>query len=124
MFKLFFTPLVLISIIVGCGQTKQSEYKEEIVEVADTKAQITIEGMSCQVGCATYIGEELEKMDGVVSADVDFETKLASVAYDNSLISEYGIINSINCFKDSAYSVSSVEVEIIQTIKKNKIDTH
>jgi len=124
MFKLFFTPLVLTSIIVGCGQTKQSEYKEEIVEVADTKADLIVEGMSCQVGCAAYIDEELEKIDGVVSADVDFESKSASISFDNSLISEYDIVNTINCLKDSAYTVASVDVEILKTIEKKKIDTH
>ena len=124
MFKLFFTPLVLISIIVGCGQTEQSEYKEEIVEVADTKADLIVEGMSCQVGCAAYIDEELEKIDGVVSADVDFESKSASISYDNSLISEYDIVNTINTLKDSSYSVTSVDVEILKPIEKKKIDTH
>ena len=46
--------------MIGCGLTNSSEYKEEILAVADTKAEMTIDGMSCQVGCAAYIDEELE----------------------------------------------------------------
>ena len=115
---------MLLSLIVGCGQSNPSELKEEVIEVADTKAELIVEGMSCQVGCAAYIDEELEKIDGVVSADVDFESKSASISFDNSLISEYDIVNTINCLKDSAYTVASVDVEILKTIEKKKIDTH
>ena len=124
MLKLFSTAAMIILLIIGCGQAKKSELKEDSIEIADTKAQIMIEGMSCQVGCANYIIEELEALEGVVSADVDFESKLASINYDNSLISEHNIISSINSLKDSAYFVSSVEVEIIKTIDKKKIETH
>ena len=124
MFKLFITPLLLVFLMIGCGQTISSKYKEEVLSVADTKAEMTIDGMTCQVGCAAYIDEELEKVSGVVSADVSFENKLASITYDNSLISEHDIVSAINSLKDSAYSVASVEVEILKTIEKKKIDTH
>ena len=124
MLKLFITPSLLFFLLIGCGQSNSSEYKEEVLAVADTKVEMTIDGMSCQVGCAAYIDEELEKVSGVVSADVSFENKLASITYDNSLISEHDIVSTINSLKDSAYSVASVEVEILKTIEKVKIDTH
>ena len=124
MLKLFITPSLLVFLLIGCGQSNSSEYKEEVLAVADTKAEITIYGMSCQVGCAAYIDEELEKVSGVVSADVSFENKLASITYDNSLISEHDIVSAINSLKDSAYSVASVDVEILKTVEKKKIDTH
>ena len=110
--------------MIGCGQSNSSEYKEEVLAVADTKVEMTIDGMSCQVGCAAYIDKELEKVSGVVSADVSFENKLASITYDNSLISEHDIVSAINSLKDSAYSVASVDVEILKTVEKIKIDTH
>ena len=124
MLKLFITPLLLILLIIGCGQSNSYVYKEEVLAVADTKAEMRIDGMSCQAGCAAYIDEELQKVSGVVSADISFENKLASITYDNSLINEYDIISIINSLKDSAYSVASVEVEILKTVEKKKIDTH
>ena len=124
MLKLFITPSLLVFLLIGCGQSNSSEYKDEVLAVADTKVEMTIDGMSCQVGCAAYIDEELEKFSGVVSANVSFENKLASVSYDNSLISEHDIISAINSFKDSAYSVASVDVEILKSVEKKKIDTH
>ena len=124
MLKLFMAPFLLLFFMIGCDQNNSSEYKEEVLAVADTKAEMTIDGMSCQVGCAAYIDEELEKVNGVVSADVSFENKLVSITYDNSFISEHDIISAINSLKDSAYSVASVDVEILKTVKKKKIDTH
>ena len=124
MLKLFITPSLLVFLLISCTQSNSSDYKEEVLAVADTKVEMTIDGMSCQVGCAAYIDEELEKVSGVVSADVSFENKLASISYDNSLISEHDIVSTINSLKDSAYSVASVEVEILKTIEKVKIDTH
>ena len=124
MLKLFITPSLLVFLMIGCGQSNSSEHKEEVLAVADTKVEMTIDGMSCQVGCAAYIDEELEKVSGVVSADVSFENKLASITYDNSLISEHDIVSTINSLKDSAYSVASVDVEILKTVEKKKIDTH
>ena len=110
--------------MIGCGQSNSYVYKEEVLAVADTKAEITIDGMTCQVGCAAHINEELEKVSGVVSADVSFENKLASITYDNSLINEYEIVSAINSLNDSAYSVASLDVEILKAVEKKKIDTH
>ena len=124
MLKLFITPSLLVFLLMGCGQSNSSEYKEEVLAVADTKAEMSIYGMTCQVGCAAYIDEELEKVSGVVSADVSFENKLASITYDNSLISEHDIVSTINSLKDSAYSVASLDVEILKVVEKKKIDTH
>ena len=124
MLKLFITPSLLVFLLIGCGQSNSSEYKEEVLAVADTKAEMNIDGMTCQVGCAAYIDEELEKVSGVVSADVSFENKLASITYDNSLISEYDIVSTINSLKDSVYFVASVDVEILKAVEKKKIDTH
>ena len=124
MLKLFITPSLLVFLLIGCNQSNSSKYKEEVFAVADTKAEMTIDGMSCQVGCAAYIDEELEKVSGVISADDSFENKLASITYDNSLICEHDIVSTINSLKDSAYSVASVEVEILKTIEKVTIDTH
>ena len=116
--KIIYYPSLLVFLLISCTQSNSSDYKEEFYN--DTKAEMTIDGMSCQVGCAAYIDEELEKVSGVVSADVSFENKLASISYDNTLISEHDIVSTINSLKDSAYSVASVEVGILKTIEKVK----
>ena len=116
--------IALISALFACTSDTKVDTKSEPLAVADATANFIIEGMSCQVGCAVYIDEELENMSGVVSSEVDYESKTAVVKYDNSLVSEYAMMDLINTVKDSAYQVASVEVEIIKSVEKNKIDTH
>ena len=117
--------ILLVFVIFGCAQPKTSDTQtDDAIEVADAKANFVIEGMSCQSGCASAINKALREMSGIVSSEVDFESKTAVVSYDNSLVSEYAMMDIINTLKDSAYEVSSVEVEIIKEVEKNKIDTH
>jgi len=123
MFKNFLTVLSIL-VLFSCGQNTTSEVENTVEVLADAKAEFGIEGMSCQVGCAAFINEELLNLEGVANAKVDFESKSAVVNYDNSLISEYTMIDLINTLKDSSYTVSSVEVEILQAVDNVKIDTH
>lgn len=116
--------ILFISVLFACGSENKVNIKSDTESVADATAHFIIEGMSCQVGCATYISQELEKMSGVVSSNVDFQSKKGVVKYDNSLVSEYAMMDLINSMKDSAYEVTSVEVEIIKSVEKNEIDTH
>lgn len=50
------------------------------------KAEFIIEGMSCEIGCARTIEKKLAKMEGVKSAKVDFDNKLAMVEYDEARV--------------------------------------
>lgn len=75
---------------VSCKKETTSETKE----VATTKTEIaaenletasfTIEGMTCEVGCAKTIESKLTGTDGVSEATVDFETKVATVKFDKT----------------------------------------
>jgi copper chaperone CopZ len=38
--------------------------------------------MTCAVGCAKTIQEDLTQLEGVQKATVDFETKIATVTFD------------------------------------------
>ncbi|GAA4280559.1 heavy-metal-associated domain-containing protein [Gaetbulibacter aestuarii] len=50
------------------------------------KAEFTINGMTCAMGCAAVIQNHLSNMDGVKSAKVDFDKKLAMVEYDDAKV--------------------------------------
>lgn len=77
---------------MGCKNDNKPEVKT--VEVAANtvktvdqnatyaKAEFTIEGMTCEMGCAKTIESKIAKLDGVKSSKVDFEKKLATVEYD------------------------------------------
>ena len=55
----------------------------------DEKSQViemTIEGMMCAIGCTATIEKKLQTTQGVTSAAVDFDSKLAKITFDPSQI--------------------------------------
>ena len=67
--------------------------------MANCKLKIT--GMHC-TACATMIDLDLEDLKGVTKAKTDYAKSELSVEYDDGLISEKEIVNSV---KKSGYSV-------------------
>jgi periplasmic mercuric ion binding protein len=59
--------------------------KKEIAAENLQTASFNIEGMTCAVGCAATIQEELTALDGVQTAKVDFDKKLATVTFDKTV---------------------------------------
>ncbi|MBT8272307.1 MAG: cation transporter [Bacteroidia bacterium] len=83
--------------IYNCKTETQPELKTVSTETAEVKktldpnatyakAEFTIEGMTCELGCAKTIEKKLAKMEGVKSAKVDFGKKLAMVEYDDARV--------------------------------------
>src|SRR6187402_966187 len=59
--------------------------KKEIASANLQTASFTVEGMTCAIGCAKTIQEELTALDGVQEAKVDFDKKLATVTFDKTV---------------------------------------
>ena len=61
--------------------------KKEVVIAAENvqTASFEIEGMTCAMGCAKTIEEELGAMEGVQKATVDFDSKKATVIFDKTI---------------------------------------
>lgn len=72
------------------------------------KASFEIEGMSCAVGCAAKIEKDLAKLPGVKSAKVDFETKKATVEYDNAKQNPISLQSTVEGIAKGAYKVSQM----------------
>lgn len=96
--KLLLTVVVLV-FSLACKNNASPEIKTIETESADlvtnkvdpniiyTKAEFSIEGMTCEIGCAKSIEKKMAKMDGVKFAKVDFDKKLAMVEYDQAKVS-------------------------------------
>ena len=84
----FAIAITLFSVI--CKKETTSETNEvataktEIAAENLETASFTIEGMTCEVGCAKTIESKLTVTDGVSEATVDFETKIATVKFDKT----------------------------------------
>lgn len=70
---------------VSATETTAPKAKKEIAVANLQTASFNIEGMTCAIGCAKTIQEELSDLDGVQTATVDFDKKLATVSFDKTL---------------------------------------
>ncbi|MFP5470573.1 MAG: heavy-metal-associated domain-containing protein [Bacteroidia bacterium] len=94
--KVFFIAL-LSFIVLSCSSDNSNE------AVANSTSKFLIEGMTCEVGCAGSIEKKLNKTEGVKNCDVDFESKIATVEFDNTKISEEDIKSIIEKLNDGQY---------------------
>ena len=74
------------------------------------KAEFTIDGMTCAMGCAKTIEKKIAKMDGVKSATVDFDKKLATVEYDEAKVTPISLEQAVTKVSDT-YTVSGMKTD-------------
>ena len=67
-----------------------------------------IEGMTCAIGCAKAIETQLKNVDGVSSAVVDFESATASIEFNPGLVSEAGLLDFVNDYRDGSFKATTM----------------
>ncbi|MEW4923193.1 heavy metal-associated domain-containing protein [Algibacter sp. 2305UL17-15] len=85
-----------------------SETKELDPNATYAKAEFTVEGMTCAIGCAASIEKKIAKMEGVKFAKVDFDKKLAMVEYDEAKVNPESLENTVTSVAD-LYKVSDMK---------------
>ena len=100
-FKNIIALLLVVVVFTACKNDKTPEVvtvENEAIETTNdaiveldpnatyAKAEFTIEGMTCAMGCAKTIEKKMAKLEGVKSAKVDFDKKLAMVEYDEAKV--------------------------------------
>ena len=84
--------------------------KKEIAAANLQTASFTVEGMTCAVGCAKTIQEELSDLDGVQKATVDFDKKLATVSFDKTIQTPESLTKVVEATADGkTYKVSNMK---------------
>ena len=126
-FKKSILTLSLASILfVGCKEkAEDSDVKEnmETTEVAPPKAKkeivaanlqtatFAVEGMTCAIGCAKTIQDDLTNLNGVQVAKVDFDTKLATVTFDKTVQNPEKLTKAVEAAADGkTYSVKDMKI--------------
>ena len=90
-------------------ETAEVTTKKEIASNAKlAKAEFNIEGMTCAIGCAKTIEKKLSEMDGVKSATVDFDNKLATVEYDEAQVTTTSLEETVVATSDK-YTVNNMK---------------
>ena len=108
--------LISLLFIIGCNQQPKPEFKvvAASTNIADNvinnnlfEASFSISGMMCKMGCAKAIENNLSKMEGVQKASVDFQTSIATVIYNSSLLKTEDLALTVINTGD-AYTVSNM----------------
>ncbi|QRM88423.1 heavy-metal-associated domain-containing protein [Lacinutrix sp. WUR7] len=115
--------IAAIAVITLAAFSCKNETKAEVVTVETAvetakaeldpnatyaKAEFTIEGMTCAIGCARTIEKKLAKMEGVKSAKVDYDKKLAMVEYDNAKVTTTSLEETVTKVGDT-YTVKEMK---------------
>ena len=91
--------------------TAAPKVKKEIAAENLKETSFSIEGMTCAVGCAKTIQEELSALDGVQTATVDFDKKLATVTFDKTVQNPESLTKTVEATGDGkTYTVSNVKL--------------
>jgi len=111
-------------LLIGCKQTsnKQEETTptdsiatEQVSsnEISGTlqKATFQVEGMACAIGCAKVIEKKLANMEGIQAATVDFESKTATIEFDNARQNPETITKTVEEIANGAYTVENLTIE-------------
>lgn len=108
--------LTSLLFLIGCTQQPKPEIKvvaattniaENVVYANLSEASFSIAGMMCKMGCAKTIENNLSKMEGVQKASVDFETSIATVLYNPSILKTDDLALTVINTGD-AYTVSNM----------------
>jgi mercuric ion binding protein len=92
------------------SETTAPKVKKEIAAANLQTASFKIEGMTCAIGCAKTIQEELTALDGVQTAKVDFDKKLATVTFDKTIQNPGSLTKVVQATGDGkTYKVSDMK---------------
>jgi copper chaperone CopZ len=115
--------ILVIILIVTAFTSCKNDRKPEVVEIETNqditkkelnpnahyaKAEFTIDGMTCAIGCARTIENKIANMDGVKSATVDFDRKLAMVEYDEAVVNHTSLEETVTKVSET-YKVSDIK---------------
>jgi periplasmic mercuric ion binding protein len=114
--------LVLASMAAwaSCGSTQhpavETVYETFHVEgtVERTVAEMSIQGMMCEIGCVAKVRKELLEVPGVASARIDFvkdrDLNVAVVEYDQKVVEAEALVAKVTEIGDGMYPVHRVAV--------------
>lgn len=112
---------VMAFVVVSCKNETEPEVRtieaevttKDVSETLDpnatyAKVEFGIEGMTCAMGCAKAIEKKMAKMEGVKSAKVDFDKRLAMVEYDEAKVTPASLEETVTKVADT-YKVKDMK---------------
>lgn len=102
-------------LLSACNSDSSKANAEEVTVnsdvVADAETKLAVEGMVCSMGCVSAIQNELRSLNGVATAEVNYEESYATITFDSKLVNESDLIAAIGAIGDNAYSAKAFNGE-------------
>ena len=117
--KLSFVTLAIVFSVTSCSETTAQSTDTNQEAVKNTAMSMSIEGMTCAMGCARAIEVELKNVEGVSSAVVDFESATASIEFNPGLVSEAGLLDFVNDYRDGSFKATTLAANKSDKSKKS-----
>lgn len=117
---------ILIAAMAACGEgpVPQPETAANVARTVSevaissgtpvTLADLSIEGMTCAMGCGSTIKSALAKLPGVSGTEVNFteagQTNHVVVTYDPAQVSDADMVKAVQTIHNGDYKVSAVGI--------------
>jgi periplasmic mercuric ion binding protein len=88
--------------------------------VSNSEMTVTVDGMTCESGCAKHIEKTVAELSGVTFSKVNFEEKTATFKFDDTKTTEKDILAAIASLNEGQYKVTNVEVKVEKTINEGE----
>jgi len=96
--SLYFIVAAIGLSVAACSNQPQPEAatdNKDLVMEQPTTMTVSIEGMTCAMGCAAAIQKECGKLAGVAESKVDFDAKSGTFTYDAAKLTQADLIKCI-----------------------------
>jgi len=94
--------LVFGTLFVSCktntteNKKTDTDFKKGVVAKNIQSVNLSISGMTCEIGCAKTIESKLSKRVGVANAKVIFKDSIATVQFDANITNKEELITFVN----------------------------
>lgn len=82
---------IAVVLFVSCDNAKEAN----ATKVELQSIEVTLDGMTCEIGCAKLIQSKVYKLEGVTESKVEFEKNIGVFTFDKNKISSKEIIKNI-----------------------------
>ena len=118
--KFGFVAIALVFSLASCSETTAQSTNTTQEVVKSSAMKMSINGMTCAMGCAKAIETELKNVAGVSNAVVDFESAIASIEFNSNLVSEAGLVDFVNDYRNGSFKASAIAAKKSCCASKSK----
>lgn len=108
--------LISVSVFGACSNSNTAHEEDapaasnENVE-ANATLTVSIEGMTCAVGCAKTIQKAVAEIPGVAFSEVNFDESQGIFSFDNTQVQAEEIIEAISGINEGAYKTTILSLD-------------